>query len=557
MIEQTKFDFRGMLRQGLISGVIALSLAVLGLVELFGERYIVSNLVTMGQILIFLAPVLFSYLMARKIGNHRNTAILNSVVIGVASSLPMIVLIFLESAIDLRRFFSNVSPSLVDLLTFGQGPALGSLLLLVLTVILSILTVLFYFLPDKYTTPVLTGLLYTFLVGMFSEILTERARTFFGNNFAKFIFSSKALRIIPALVIFVFAAGLSYWRESRNDQKRPSLLTFSENGKPKWINIAIVSAFLLGLPLLLGTYLSEVINNVGIYVVMGMGLNIVVGYAGLLDLGYVAFFAIGAYTMAVMTSQGDLGIAGWNFWEALPVCVLAAAMAGVLLGIPVLKMRGDYLAIVTLGFGEIIRILVLSDLLKPLIGGAQGVLKIPKPSIGPITLLQPEQLYYVVLGGVLLAVFVASRLRDSRLGRQWMAMREDEDVAEAMGINLVNTKLLAFGIGAAFSGLAGAIFASKLTSIFPHSFNVFISINVLCLLIVGGIGSLPGVAIGALVVFGMPELLREFQVYRYLLYGMLLVIMMLARPEGIIPSEVHKREMRASREEDFAGAEGD
>ena len=126
-----------------------------------------------------------------------------------------------------------------------------------------------------------------------------------------------------------------------------------------------------------------------------------------------------------------------------------------------------------------------------------------------------------------------------------------------MGINLVNTKLLAFGIGAAFSGLAGAIFASKLTSIFPHSFNVFISINVLCLLIVGGIGSLPGVAIGALVVFGMPELLREFQVYRYLLYGMLLVIMMLARPEGIIPSEVHKREMRASREEDFAGAEGD
>jgi branched-chain amino acid transport system permease protein len=260
--------------------------------------------------------------------------------------------------------------------------------------------------------------------------------------------------------------------------------------------------------------------------------------------------------MAVLTSQGDLGIAGWSFWAALPVCVMVAALAGVLLGIPVLKMRGDYLAIVTLGFGEIIRILVLSDMLKPFIGGAQGILKIPKPSLGSFVLVQPEQLYYVILGAVLLAVFVSTRLRDSRLGRQWMAMREDEDVAEAMGINLVNTKLLAFGMGAAFSGLAGAIFASKLTSIFPHSFNILISINVLSLIIVGGIGSLPGVAVGALVLVGLPELLREFQEYRSLMYGLLLVLMMLARPEGFIPSEVHKRELHA-REEELAGAEGD
>jgi branched-chain amino acid transport system permease protein len=440
-------------------------------------------------------------------------------------------------------------------LTFGQGPALGSLLLLFLMAVLGILTVLFYFLPDKYTTPILTGLLYTFLVGMFSEILTERTRTFFGNSFSKLIFASKALRLLPALIIFISAAGLTFWQQGRRGERK-SLFTFRENGKPKWTNIGVVSAFFLLLPLLLGTYLSEVINNVGIYILMGMGLNIVVGFAGLLDLGYVAFFAIGAYTMAVLTSTGDLGIAGWSFWAALPVCVAAAALAGVILGIPVLKMRGDYLAIVTLGFGEIIRILVLSDLLKPFIGGAQGVLKIPKPSIGSFVLLQPEQLYYVILGGVLLAIFVSTRLRDSRLGRQWMAMREDEDVAEAMGINLVNTKLMAFGTGAAFSGLAGAIFASKLTSIFPHSFNILISINVLSLIIVGGIGSLPGVAVGALILVGLPELLREFQEYRLLMYGMLLVTMMLARPEGFIPSEVHQREMHAS-EEEFAGAEGD
>jgi len=289
---------------------------------------------------------------------------------------------------------------------------------------------------------------------------------------------------------------------------------------------------------------------------MGMGLNIVVGFAGLLDLGYVAFFAIGAYTMAILTTEGQLGISNLNFWTALPICVLAAVTAGVILGFPVLRMRGDYLAIVTLGFGEIIRILALSDLLKPYVGGAQGILQIPKPRVGSLVLTKPEHLYFVILAGVLIAIFVSWRLRDSRLGRQWMAMREDEDVAEAMGINLVNTKLLAFAIGAGFSGLAGAIFASKLTSIFPHSFDLLKSIYVLCLIVVGGIGSLPGVVIGALVLIGLPELLREFAEYRMLLYGALLVVMMLRRPEGLWPSAIMKRELHAHEEEiaDLAGA---
>jgi len=300
---------------------------------------------------------------------------------------------------------------------------------------------------------------------------------------------------------------------------------------------------LLILPLLLGNYLAEVTNNVLIYVLMGFGLNIVVGFAGLLDLGYVAFFAIGAYTMAILTSTGGLGVAGMSFWLAIPICVLVAVIFGVTLGIPVLRMRGDYLAIVTLGFGEIIRILALSDLLKPFIGGAQGILQINKPSIFGIDLVQPAQFYYVVLAGCLLAAFVSWRLSESRLGRQWMALREDEDVAEAMGINLVKTKLLAFGIGAAFSGLSGAIFASKLTSIFPHSFGLLVSINVLCLIIVGGMGSLPGVVVGALVLVGLPELLREFAEYRLLAYGALLFVMMLAKPEGLWPSAVRKREL--------------
>jgi branched-chain amino acid transport system permease protein len=262
-------------------------------------------------------------------------------------------------------------------------------------------------------------------------------------------------------------------------------------------------------------------------------------------LGYVAFFAIGAYTMAILTSTGSLGGLELSFWAALPISVAVAAIFGLILGIPVLRMRGDYLAIVTLGFGEIIRILALSDMLKPFLGGAQGILQIPKPDFFGVTLVQPELLYYVVLAGALLAAFISNRLRESRIGRTWIAMREDEDVAEAMGINLVKTKLLAFAIGAGFSGLAGAIFAPKLTSIFPHSFNLLISINILALIIVGGLGSIPGTIVGAIILVGLPELLREFAEFRWLIYGLLLVTMMLNKPEGFIPSEVIRRELHS------------
>jgi len=292
---------------------------------------------------------------------------------------------------------------------------------------------------------------------------------------------------------------------------------------------------------------------------MGFGLNIVVGFAGLLDLGYVAFFAIGAYTMGLLTSiqlPQTTGLTGvqMTFWTALPFAVGASVLWGILLGVPVLRMRGDYLAIVTLGFGEIIRVLALSNFLQPLIGGAQGILGIPKPIVFGFELKTSQELYYLVIIAAALAAFISWRLRDSRTGRSWMAMREDEDVAEAMGINLIKTKLLAFATGAALSGLAGAIFAAKLGSIYPHSFNLLISINVLSLIIVGGIGSLPGVVVGAFVLVGLPELLREFSEYRMLIFGALLVTMMLVKPEGIWPAAVQKRELHG-HEEDESGIE--
>jgi branched-chain amino acid transport system permease protein len=317
-----------------------------------------------------------------------------------------------------------------------------------------------------------------------------------------------------------------------------------------WLLVALL---LLVLPQILGLFLSEVLTIVGLYVLLGLGLNIVVGYAGLLDLGYVAFFAIGSYTIALLTSP-ELGFFSFSFWTALPFAILFGVLFGVLLGIPVLKMRGDYLAIATLGFGEIIRILVLSDFLRPWLGGAQGVGKIPKIAIGAMEFGTPQEIYYLILAGCLVVGFISFRLRDSRLGRAWMALREDEDVAQAMGINLVSTKLLAFATGAGFSALSGAIFATKLGSVYPHSFNVMISINILCVIIVGGMGSIPGVILGAVALVGLPELLREFAEYRLLVYGAVLVAMMLLRPEGLWPEAVRRRELR---EEDSERAEAE
>jgi branched-chain amino acid transport system permease protein len=552
MMESQQIQVKHAFQQGLLAGLITLSLSVIGFIPLFGERDLIAGFLTLGQLFLYAAPASIAFLLATKISQDEKVkSTFYGLIIGVVTALPLIVLIFVASNFDIRQFLANVSPELIDMLTLNQEPAVGSLLLVLVMGIIGGAASLLQLLPEKFKGAVLNGLLWTFMIGLFSEILSGRIRDFFGAGVVRLIFESRALNPIFAVIIFGLVFAVSIWRYQRPGSLQERVQSLppqqQKNFRIGLIGLGVIGLFIL--PLILGTYLSEVINNVGIFILMGMGLNIVVGFAGLLDLGYVAFFAIGAYTMAILTTEGSLGVSSLNFWTALPISVLAAITAGIILGIPVLRMRGDYLAIVTLGFGEIIRILALSDMLKPYIGGAQGVLQIPKPAIGSFELIKPEYLYFVILGGVLIAIFVSWRLRDSRLGRQWMAMREDEDVAEAMGINLVNTKLLAFAIGAGFSGLSGAIFASKLTSIFPHSFDLLKSIYVLCLIIVGGIGSLPGVVVGALVLIGLPELLREFAEYRMLMYGALLIVMMLAKPEGLWPSAVMKRELHAHEEE--------
>jgi ABC-type branched-subunit amino acid transport system permease subunit len=310
----------------------------------------------------------------------------------------------------------------------------------------------------------------------------------------------------------------------------------------RYILYGVLILFVFLLPLRLNQSWIYTAGTVGIYVLLGLGLNIVVGLAGLLDLGYVAFFAIGAYSMALLTAPAPQHVL-WSFWAALPIGIILAASAGVLLGIPVLRMRGDYLAIVTLGFGEIIRILSSSDLLVSFSGGPKGVPNIGQPSLFGKPFNSGVDFLYLILLAAVLIIFVTNRLKDSRVGRAWESMREDETVARAMGINTLQHKLLAFAIGAAFAGLGGALFASRNQFTGPEDHTLMVSINVLCLVIVGGMGSIPGVIAGAFVLKGLPEVLRQLENYRIVTFGALLVVMMILRPEGIIPSSRRRMEM--------------
>jgi branched-chain amino acid transport system permease protein len=313
---------------------------------------------------------------------------------------------------------------------------------------------------------------------------------------------------------------------------------------------------LLLAPFVLNQQWNYTLGTVGIYVILGLGLNVVVGMAGLLNLGYAAFFAIGSYTVAMLTVP-EYGIE-LSFWVALPIGIVLAGLTGLLLSLPVLRMRGDYLAIVTLGFGEIIRILLKSDALTDFTGGPRGIRAVGGPTFfGQVLRTQGYYRYfmYLIMLGIVFAIVMTRRLQNSRLGRAWMAMREDEDVAQAMGIYTLQYKVLAFTLGAAFAGLGGVLFASRNRFTGPEDFTLLVSVNVLCLVIIGGMGSVPGIVVGALVLKGLPEVLRQLEDFRMLVFGVLLVVMMIVRPEGLWPAP--RRRMELGLDEQSVDAEPD
>jgi len=323
-------------------------------------------------------------------------------------------------------------------------------------------------------------------------------------------------------------------RQGRQDAapSRSALIAQQFFKNPRIVRPALVLAglFLLALPFVVSWHQTIIMTNVLIYVVVALGLNIVVGLAGLLDLGYVAFFAVGAYSYALLNFHFGIG-----FWLALPIGAGLGTVFGLLLGFPVLRLRGDYLAIVTLGFGEIIR-LVLENW-NEFSFGPSGIDNIPPPGLPglDLTLQQTHMfIYYLMIALALLTIFVVRRLQNSRIGRAWVALREDEIACQAMGIDKTRTKLSAFALGATWAGMAGVVFAAKQKFINPASFTIWESILILCIVVLGGMGSIAGVVIAAALLIILPESLKIFSDYRWLLFGAVLVLMMVFRPGGLV-----------------------
>lgn len=537
---------------GLIFGGFAFYFALVGIVTNFHKRWIIVDYISLGHaLLIIIAGSAGLYLASKSRANSHAGLLMQGAGAGAITGLIMAFLVFVIVNFKLRFIFVQLKKPLLDVLTFNLDPWTGAACLVAGGAAIGALGVLLFIMTPSLRRPIVAGLTAVGVTGLFQELIQLMIQNPSVMWLRQLIFNWDGLMLQGAAILFVlFTAIYAFWGW-RREQITAGFhrLPVSQQKTVRVSSIALVAIIALLFPYVAGNYIGQVLMLVGLFTLMGMGLNLEIGLAGLLDLGFVAFYAVGAYTTALLTAHSDAAFMQLPYWLAMPIAVMLSICVGVLFGVPVLKVRGDYLAVATLGLGEIVRVIVLSDAAAPVLAGAQGILSIPRPFIGSFELDNPVALFYLTLVCSLIAAYIAWSLENSRLGRAWTAIRDDEDVAQALGINLVNVKLLAYGLGAAFAGLAGSIFAIMLGSIFPHSFQLIISINVLALIIVGGMGSLPGVALGALALIGLPELLREFGEYRFLFYGLVIVIMMRIRPEGLWPSASRRREMNVGDEE--------
>lgn len=541
--------WRSVILLGLLFGGVALYVALVGIVGTFQERSLIQDIVTVGQAVIIMTAVIGGYFGAGRAPGGPVNALLGASLVGLVTGSAISLLILGGPASGLQQYLPNASPRLTDLVTLGLG-AEGFWVPAAVGISLGAIGGIVTLLPRHVRVLLILCVGGLILLGLFSSVLRSPMLTTPLAEVARQLFAFNGLTIPGALLVLgvVVLLYLVHVLLQPAQRARQTVGRMPAERRQRVVVIpmsAILVFILLLIPLGFGPFVASAVALIALYVLMGLGLNITLGLAGLLDLGFVAFFAVGAYSVGLLTSVSEFGIAQWPFWLAIPISVLAAMSFGILLGLPILGIRGDYLAIATLGFGEIIRILAGSELLKPLLGGPRGILNIPKPiEVDPGHFLAgPNQIYYISLICAAIIAFVAYRLRDSRLGRAWVAIREDEDVAEALGVNLVQTKSLAYMLGAAFAGLGGAIFAALFGSIISSSIRLDVSIQIVSLIVIGGMGSIPGVVIGAIVLIGLPELFREFSQYRFLLYGIALILVMRWRPEGLIPSRVGRQEL--------------
>lgn len=551
-----------------VGGILAIGLVFIALAGMpvgLDRRLVIDPILSLGYLSLLWLPFILGFSVGHETVLEGMAAtkkgardIVAGAAVGALGGLGLSVLIVLVDNFDLRDPLVNWSPQLVEFLTFGNGIAFGFFIWIAVGAAMGAVGGVLHVLPGRGPQAFIAAILAVLFISIFESFLVDvidQLKFLYGNT--------GGLTTLWAIVIAVLAAAATLSGQTdRIGAARTSYhnTTGTEKSRKTFILIAVSTVALIVIPMVTGKVTQELLANVGIFLLLALGLNIVVGLAGILDLGYVAFFAIGGYTTAVLTSPNRGpdwpswvptldGPGGWLI--ALVVTVIFACIAGLLIGAPVIRMRGDYLAIVTLGFGEIIRLLFLSDWLGGYFNGAQGITNIPPADFGVFDVegTDPRSVFYLVLVFAAISIYVSWRLEKSRLGRAWMAVREDESVAEAMGINTVNVKLMAFVVGAALASFSGAIFSAKVGSIFPTSFLILVSIIILVIVIVGGMGNIVGMIVGSIVLVGVlggpkqPGLLQEFSEYKLLIYGALLVWMMLKRPEGLVPNVRRSREL--------------
>src|SRR5581483_5007651 len=520
---------RRALRAGLVGAVIVVYLALVGMIERFQVRNLIGTQVTLARLLIAAPAFLAGLVAARpRIASGRveqptlpqawPLGALTGAVAGAATGVLM--LIWDAIGIDsVRNVFPNASPTLMSILTFGHPVVLAGLILTAGGAAVGAAGSVFRLLQFRIRRPLTTGVVTMLILALLQRIVPT---ALFELGLASgWLYSpiTGGLTWPGALLVVVAATAAAwFWAERRRASRAGPEGTPQGRRMTRYVALLAIAGVLAVLPQLIGSVFSNILGDVGIYLLMGLGLNIVVGYAGMLHLGNVAFFAAGAYLTAVLMSAVPVTALGqghpalsWHlsFYAALPLVIVLAAVLGVLIAGPVLRLRGDYLAIVS--------VLLQSDWLKPVLGGAQGLTGIAPAPIAGVSFRNPQTFYYLMVVLCVAAIYVSWRLAESRIGRAWNAMREDEQVAEAMGINTVRYKLLAFALGGAIGSLSGALFAVRIGSLTPTSFELLVSITALAVVILGGMGSIPGVVVGALALIGLPGLLSEFEDYRLLI----------------------------------------
>jgi branched-chain amino acid transport system permease protein len=584
-------DWRRIARFGAIGALALIFISLTDMPDKLDGRMIVEPLLSMGYFSLLWVPFLFGNLVTREVVlegmvAHRKGVreLLAGALVGLLSSLGLVVLIYLLDTRDLSEPLVNWNSDLHTVLTFGEGNGYGMGFWIAVCVGLGLLGGLFHLLPRLVVQPLKAASIVVLGAVVLESALNDLSEGFGLESLFESLFKKGSdrggLSVTGALVLAAFGFAWVFVLNAQVAKGKQVFQQAKERNRSATMTVSSVVgvALVLILPMYLGRLTNDLLVNVGLFLLLALGLNIVVGLAGILDLGYVAFFAVGGYTAAILTSPSSPGFSPELSWSVAIIAVVGMAiLAGLFIGAPVIRMRGDYLAIVTLGFGEIIRLTVRSDWASGVTGGAQGILNIPNADVFGLFSFKgtdPQQMLYLVAAFCALAIYVSWRLENSRIGRAWMAVREDESVAEAMGINTVNAKLQAFVVGAILASFSGAIFAAKVGSVFEISFKILISIVILVVVIVGGMGRIAGVIAGALVLIGIlggpnqPGLLSEFSEFKLLIYGALLVWMMLQRPEGLIPNvrrsrELHQDEflqdawLRKQVDEDEAGGEGE